>query len=1097
MKKINRYIFMQLLVGFLLIALGMTGIIWLSQSLRLIDWIVNKGVPVTLFVELTLLVLPNFVAIITPLALFVVCLFVYQRLLGDRELIVMKSAGMSPWQMVRPTMYLGLVLVLVGYALTLWLVPYSVGQFKELQFRIKNNLAHVAIQEGQFNLLPKGITVYVRVFKPSGEMKGVFVHDARDPEKRIIMVARDGAYMVNSDGAHIVLHKGRRTEYLRKGETLSSLDFENYTMTMDETFTSKARSVSEEELPLQTLITASPERAGSMARYREYKVEAFKRLTQPWYALVFAMVVLVPLLLGRYNRRGQNSSVYLAIILVILLQSLALGFQNLSNKNLWFLPFMGLNIILPLAVSTWMLKRGYLFKDKPVLLDFNQAHSKKKLKVLLVLGMVLISSATLANSTPVFISDTSMDKEAPVAFEADQVSYNEKEEEITATGNVVIEQKGSILYADKVIYNKKTDTMQAEGNVRLVRPDGVEMTADESSLTSDFKKAFWKEASFRLADGSTFKAKELDRSEEGNLTVLRRVFYTPCTYCEGKESPLWNISAAEVEHNYKEQEFIYRHAVLDFKDIPVFYWPYLEYPDFQVKRKTGFLFPGFGSSSEMGFGVEVPFFWAISDSQDLYLKPTISVEHAPLIQGVYRGIYDKSALNIEFSGTYNNTGNPEDEKSTQRSRDGHIKADYEYDFNNKWRFKGSYFHTTDDTYFRRYPIDNVDDSQPWIQSSASLDYFGEQSYAYARVYGFQNLRNYVSNNEMPVVPQLNYQYTTIPFWNGLYTVSKLNAAGVYADQKPNSTRASYLQDFYLPYISDWGAVFDTQAFVRFDQYAVNYADDTSSNISRFYPNVSVKAHYPLIKTGKDYSHIFEPIIMGVWSPYGHEDKKIPDKDSLNLELDDTNLFVPNRYAGYDRVEKGSRINYGLQWTTYGPSSMVMSALLGQSYRLRSDDSAENQEGFEHDFSSYVGHLNLHFPIFGFDYRFRLSERDLRKEMTEFSTYLGDDPLKLYVRYLYLKASNEMLTRNNETEKNREEIYTKLSSKVTRHWSVFGFYNYDLTKGGGPIQAGGGVGYENECIKIDFIGDREFTKDEDYEGDTSFMVRLTLKTLGSL
>ena len=90
-----------------------------------------------------------------------------------------------------------------------------------------------------------------------------------------------------------------------------------------------------------------------------------------------------------------------------------------------------------------------------------------------------------------------------------------------------------------------------------------------------------------------------------------------------------------------------------------------------------------------------------------------------------------------------------------------------------------------------------------------------------------------------------------------------------------------------------------------------------------------------------------------------------------------------------------------------------------------------------------------------------------------------------------------MARNNGTEKTREEIYGRLSSKFSRHWSVFGYYNYDLAAGGGPIQAGGGVGFENECVRIDFIGNREFTRDEDYEGDTSFMVRLTLKTLGSL
>ena len=234
MKIINKYIARQLLIGFLLIALGMTGIIWLSQSLKMIDWIVNKGVSVGLFIELTFLVLPNFIAVITPLAFFVVLLFTYNRLLADRELVVMKAVGMTPWQLAKPAFYLGIGLVAVGYFLTLWLVPDSVSRFKELQFKIRNDLAHVVIQEGEFNNLPNNVTAYVRVFKPSGELQGIFIHDARNPEKRIVLVAQNGVFIPGDDGARIVMHNGRRQEYNRENAIFSSLSFDHYTMVLEE-----------------------------------------------------------------------------------------------------------------------------------------------------------------------------------------------------------------------------------------------------------------------------------------------------------------------------------------------------------------------------------------------------------------------------------------------------------------------------------------------------------------------------------------------------------------------------------------------------------------------------------------------------------------------------------------------------------------------------------------------------------------------------------------------------------------------------------------------------------------------------------------------
>ena len=116
-------------------------------------------------------------------------------------------------------------------------------------------------------------------------------------------------------------------------------------------------------------------------------------------------------------------------------------------------------------------------------------------------------------------------------------------------------------------------------------------------------------------------------------------------------------------------------------------------------------------------------------------------------------------------------------------------------------------------------------------------------------------------------------------------------------------------------------------------------------------------------------------------------------------------------------------------------------------------------------------------------------------MSEAQVYVGRDPLRFYVSYLYLKASKEAV--QNNALKDREEIYLHASSKLTQTWSTFGYYRYDLAPDGGPIEAGGGVQYDNECLSLLFTMEKEFTKDKDYKGDTSFYLRLVLKTLGGL
>ena len=123
MKLINKYILKQLVLGFVLVLVSMVVLIWLMQSLRLIDMIVTKGVSVGIFLKMTFFVLPNFIQILSPLALFAVVLFVYVRMQSDKELMVMRAAGMDHFQLMQAALIFAAILRVIGYALTLYCIP--------------------------------------------------------------------------------------------------------------------------------------------------------------------------------------------------------------------------------------------------------------------------------------------------------------------------------------------------------------------------------------------------------------------------------------------------------------------------------------------------------------------------------------------------------------------------------------------------------------------------------------------------------------------------------------------------------------------------------------------------------------------------------------------------------------------------------------------------------------------------------------------------------------------------------------------------------------------------------------------------------------
>jgi len=102
MNRIDCYIFRQLAGGLLAVTTGLAALVWLTQSLRFIELVLDRGLSLAVFLELTSLMLPGFVVVILPITTFIVVLFVFVRMNTDRELVVMRAAGLSPLTLARP-----------------------------------------------------------------------------------------------------------------------------------------------------------------------------------------------------------------------------------------------------------------------------------------------------------------------------------------------------------------------------------------------------------------------------------------------------------------------------------------------------------------------------------------------------------------------------------------------------------------------------------------------------------------------------------------------------------------------------------------------------------------------------------------------------------------------------------------------------------------------------------------------------------------------------------------------------------------------------------------------------------------------------------
>ena len=358
MSQLSRYLIRQILAPMFFLTSALTGIILLSQSLRMVDMIVNKGLSILTFAELTGLLLPGALALILPIALFLTVLIVFNRLSNDSELVVMYAAGFGKMALIRPTMVVSATVLAVVMALNVYFTPLAVRTFKDAIFEIRSNYASVLIQEGEFNTPVSGLTVYVRTRLPSGELEGILVHDGRDEDKAVTMLAERGALVRSPDAApRFLLVNGNRQEVEKRSGKLSLLYFDNYTLDLDrfsEPQTERWIEPSERSLP--ELFNPSLD-ANDQRNVDRLLIEAHRRLTTPFYAVTLGLIALAGAVGGEFSRRGQGARLLATGAAGILFRLTEIGLASIATTVPALTVLLYLNVIAGAGVAIWVLFR--------------------------------------------------------------------------------------------------------------------------------------------------------------------------------------------------------------------------------------------------------------------------------------------------------------------------------------------------------------------------------------------------------------------------------------------------------------------------------------------------------------------------------------------------------------------------------------------------------------------------------------------------------------------------------------------------------------------------------------------------------------------
>ncbi|WP_106002642.1 LPS-assembly protein LptD [Magnetospirillum gryphiswaldense] len=696
--------------------------------------------------------------------------------------------------------------------------------------------------------------------------------------------------------------------------------------------------------------------------------------------------------------------------------------------------------------------------------------------------------------------------EEPVQLTADQITHDRELGIVTAKGRVEIAQINRTLVADTVSYNLKQDIIAASGNVIITEPGGEVVFADYFELTGDFKDGVASEIKVILADSSRLGAVSGTRIG-GNRTDFDKGVYTACQPCrrDPGRRPLWELKAERVTHNQADQEIEYRDAWLEFAGIPVMYTPYMAHPDPTVRRRTGFLMPSAGMSSNLGTNVSVPYFWAIDSNQDLtftprFLFPNSSSTSVPDLDNKGRSVLQRVVLSGEhrwagMNGETKTNASLTADKYTADLR-GHVDAVGRFDISNVWRAGYQVQRSSDDTYTGIYGY-SFQRNQPWLTSRPYVEGFGRRNYALLEGFSYQGLRQQDDLGASPLVlPHATFSHVGMPSSRGGYWSVDADTLSYARSEGLSANRLSTQVAWNRPFMGRMGDMTNLTASLRGDAYHADHLDnnDGSANSGRIIPQVAATWRQPFIRRNATMPQVLEPMLMVAASPNGGNPRQLPNEDSQTFELDEINALMPNRMTGLDRVEGGIRGGYGLRWAAYPWRGGFINAQVAQGWRARKDSTFAPGQGFNDYLSDYVGRFDIA-PAGNISLlnRVRLDKETLALRRNENTLVIGSPLLQMATTYLMLEKSGN----GSQTFDRRHALVNTLTSRISRNWMASATVSSNLLDGGEIQSWGAKATYADECFA--FVSDfrRTTTSDRDDYSGYQLTFNIVFKTLADL
>lgn len=703
---------------------------------------------------------------------------------------------------------------------------------------------------------------------------------------------------------------------------------------------------------------------------------------------------------------------------------------------------------------------------------------------------------------PHIIATNSTENKDIKLLNADVAEYSH--DKIIFSGNVDILYKQKKIKADTVEYIQSSREINAFGNVTIDDTKGNVIHSDFIKLDTANNKVKISNSKLYLQDKTHFKAKsaEIRNKEYFNM---ENIDYSPCYNCIIGDKLTWWIKANSVEQ--VGENISYKEARFYFLGTPIIYLPYFSHPSFHVDRRSGFLTPLIMHDTITGLSIVPRYLASISKSQELILKPVITSKIGPVAWINYSMRFPNGIFTIDTSITgTKSVEHQKDDISFYEKREikkiksnkyrGHVFTNFRHDINKEFRLSSRVNLVSDKYYLKKMPFLN-DLDRRLLTSDISIERFLEREYTILQAMYFQTLKPEDITDDIPLALPVFSHHATYNMFSGSVDfdvfASRLNFHGEHSVNK-SFANIGYSKTL----VNEYGIVsdFTVKCLTSFNRVSWYKTEKSNQSINEISPLVSLIFKWPFEAVlTKNLSCIIEPCIGAILVSSKKRDiaTTFDEYTSMKLfELDDANFLEAIRNSFSGNINDGSRIPYGLKFSSYFNSENVANFIVGRSVSLSKSNLQSNDIS---DINRKNSNIVFKFELFPYSATSVFASGSYDRHKDDFKRFECGAICKYKKFNIKISSFSAKTTNSDNSISTNCGIHSVLGIQIRKNIS----FNYSCILGGSKnklLKNSVGISYKNECFSADLVFSKTNFKSADIKPTKSITILFSLKNLGN-